>query len=131
MSEAQTKRQYESVFIITPLLTDEQMKEVVDKFRNFLKENGIELIHEENWGLKKLAYPIKKKSTGFYQLFEFRANPDFIAKWETEFKRDERIMRYLTVYLDKYGIEYNEKRKKGEVGKRAVSENAESESAST
>lgn len=125
MSEDQTKRHYESVFIITPLLTDEQMKEVVEKFRKFLKENGAEQIHEENWGLKKMAYPMKKKSTGFYQLFEFNAKPDFIAQWETEFKRDERIMRYLTVHLDKYGAEYNEKRRKGEVGKRGKTETTE------
>ncbi len=117
MSDSKEIRHYEAVFIITPLLTDDQMKEVVDKFRSLLKKNKAELVHEENWGLKKLAYPIKKKSTGFYQLFEFKASPAFIDKWETEFKRDERIMRYLTVLLDKYGIEFNEKRKKGEVGK--------------
>jgi len=93
------------------------MKEAVDKFRELLKKHKVELIHEENWGLKKLAYPIDKKSTGFYQLFEFKAEPAFIEKWETEFKRDERIMRFLTSHLDKYGIEFNERRKKGEVGK--------------
>lgn len=123
-------RQYETVFIITPLLTEDQMKEAVDKFRNFLKEHSENFIHEENWGLKKLAYPIQKKSTGFYQLFEFAAEPDFIQKLETEFKRDERILRFLTVHLDRYGIEYNEKRRKGEVGKKgeaAGSEKAEKE----
>ena len=129
MSEEQTKRQYETVFIITPLLTDEQMKEVVAKFRQVLKDNKAELIHEENLGLKKFAYPIKKKSTGFYQLFEFRSNPDFVAQLETEFKRDERIMRFLTVHLDKYGIEFNEKRRKGEVGKRPAGGTQEEASA--
>jgi small subunit ribosomal protein S6 len=129
MSEDQNKRHYESVFIITPLLTDEQMKEVVEKFRKVLKDNGAEIVHDENWGLKKLAYPIKKKSTGFYQLFEFKASPDFVAQWETEFKRDERIMRYLTVQLDKYGIAFNEKRRKGEVGKRQSSNAEEQEPA--
>lgn len=127
MSEAQTTRQYEAMFIITPLLTDEQMKEVVDKFRNLLKNNNVEIVHEENWGLNKLAYPIKKKSTGFYHLFEFKATPDFVAKWETEFKRDERIMRYLTVHLDRYGIEFNEKRRKGEIGKRPKASTSEEE----
>lgn len=130
MSESQDKRHYESVFIITPLLTDEQMKEVVDKFRKVLKDQGVELVHEENWGLNKLAYPIEKKSTGFYHLFEFKATPDFVAKWETEFKRDERVMRYLTVHLDKYGVEFNEKRRKGEIGKRPKAETAQSEEAS-
>ena len=127
MSETQTTRQYETMFIITPLLTDEQMKEVVDKFRNLLKNNNVEIVHEENWGLNKLAYPIKKKSTGFYHLFEFKATPDFVAKWETEFKRDERIMRYLTVHLDRYGIEFNEKRRKGEIGKRPKASATEEE----
>jgi small subunit ribosomal protein S6 len=127
MSETQTTRQYEAMFIITPLLTDEQMKEVVDKFRNLLKNNNVEIVHEENWGLNKLAYPIKKKSTGFYHLFEFKATPDFVAKWETEFKRDERIMRYLTVHLDRYGIEFNEKRRKGEIGKRPKASTSEEE----
>lgn len=132
MSDSKETRHYESVFIITPLLTDDQMKEAVDKFRNILKKNNAEIVQEENWGLKKLAYPIQKKSTGFYQLFEFKADPEFIKKWETEFKRDEQIMRYLTVHLDKYGIEYNAKRKKGEVGKvgkQSISENAPEEKA--
>ena len=80
-------------------------------FRRFLTERGAEFVHEENWGLRKLAYPIQKKSTGFYQLFEFKAEPDVIRPYETEFKRDERIMRYLTVSLDKYAVAYNEKKR--------------------
>lgn len=116
------QRQYETVLILTPLLTDEQVKEAVKRFKEVIEKEGAELIHEENWGLKKLAYPIGKKSTGFYHLFEFKGSPEFVAKWETEFKRDERVMRFLTVHLDKYGIEYNEKRKKGELGRKAKQE---------
>ncbi len=116
------QRQYETVLILTPLLTDEQVKETVKRFKELLEKEGAELIHQENWGLKKLAYPIDKKSTGFYHLFEFKASPEFITKWETEFKRDERVMRFLTVHLDKYGIEYNEKRNKGELGRKAKQE---------
>lgn len=70
------------------------------------------MLHEENWGMKKLAYPIQKKSTGFYQLFEFKADPAFIAKLETEFRRDEKVIRFMTVKLDKFAVEYSNKRKR-------------------
>lgn len=104
--------QYETVFIVTPVLSQEQLNEVTSRYKELLQENGAEIVHEESWGLKKLAYPIKKKSTGFYHLFEFRAPGDVVAKLEITFKRDERIMRNLTVKLDKYGIEYNAKRRR-------------------
>ena len=104
--------QYETVFICTPVLSEPQVKETVKKFKELITENGGEMLHEENWGMKKLAYPIQKKSTGFYQLFEFKVDPAFISKFETEFRRDERIIRFMTVKLDKYAIEYSNKRKK-------------------
>ena len=104
--------QYEAVFIMTPVLSDDQMKEAVDKFRNFLKEKKAKIIFEQNWGLKKLAYPIQKKSTGFYHLIEFSAEGPVIADLETAFKRDERIIRFMTVALDKHAIAYNEKKRK-------------------
>ncbi len=103
--------QYETVFIMTPVLSDEQMKETVDKFRKNLKDKGAEIVFEDNWGLKRLAYPIQKKSTGFYHLFEFRAEGDLINDIEVIFKRDERILRFLTVKLDKHAIAYNEKKR--------------------
>lgn len=103
--------QYESVFIATPVLSDAQFKEVVAKFSNLVTENGGEIINEEDWGLKKLAYPIQKKSTGFYHLLEFRAEPTFIEKLETMYRRDERVIRFLTFRLDKYAAEYSEKRR--------------------
>jgi len=103
--------QYETVFIATPVLSDTQIKEAVQKFRDIITEGGGELIHEEDWGMKKLAYPIQKKSTGFYHMFEFKSNPEFIAKFETDFRRDERIIRFMTVRLDKYAAAYSEKRR--------------------
>ncbi len=106
-------RNYETVFILTPVLSDTQMKDTVGKFTSILKENGAELINEENWGLKKLAYPIQHKKTGFYNLVEFKATPETIAKLELEFRRDERVMRFLTVALDKYAVAYAEKRRNG------------------
>ena len=104
--------QYETVFILTPVLSDAQMKEAVEKFKTVLTNAGAAILNEENWGLRKLAYPIEKKSTGFYQLFEFTAEPEVIANLETQFRRDERILRFLTVKMEKYAIEYAEKRRK-------------------
>ena len=103
--------QYETVFILTPVLSDVQMKETVDKFKGILTAEGAEIVNEENWGLKKLAYPIEKKSTGFYQLIEFKAEPSVIEKLEVNYRRDERVIRYLTTKLDKYAIEYAAKRR--------------------
>jgi len=105
-------RQYETVFIMTPVLSDEQMKEAVSTFQKFLKDKGAEIVFEDHWGLRKLAYPIQKKSTGFYHLIEFKAEPALIAEMELEMKRDERIMRFLTVSLDKFAVAYNEKRRR-------------------
>jgi len=104
--------QYETVFICTPVLSEPQVKEAVKKFRDYITSHGCELLHEENWGMKKLAYPIQKKSTGFYQLFEYKAEPAFVAKLETEFRRDEKIIRFMTIKLDKYAVEYSNKRKR-------------------
>ena len=103
--------QYETVFILTPVLSDVQMKEAVEKFKGILAAEGAEIINEENWGLKKLAYPIEKKSTGFYQLIEFKAEPAVIQKLEINYRRDERVLRYLTTKLDKYAVEYAAKRR--------------------
>ena len=102
---------YEAVFILTPVLSDVQMKEAVDKFKAVLTDNGGIITNEENWGMRKLAYPIQKKSTGFYSLLQFDVEPAVIATLETQFRRDERVLRFLTFRLDKYAYEYAEKRK--------------------
>ena len=103
--------QYETVFILTPVLSDVQMKEAVEKFKDFLVSNGCELVNEEMWGLRKLAYPIQKKSTGFYCLFEFKGDPTIVKKLDTVYRRDERVIRFLTFRLDKYAVAYAEKRR--------------------
>ena len=105
------KNQYETVFILTPVLSDDQMKETVQKFKDLLTNNGAEILNEESWGLKKLAYPIEKKSTGFYQLVEFSAEPTLVDKLETGFRRDERVIRFLTVKNEKFAAQYAEKRR--------------------
>jgi small subunit ribosomal protein S6 len=104
--------QYETVFILTPVLSEEQMKEAVKKYEDFLKKNGAEIVHQENWGMRKLAYPIQKKSSGFYNLIEYTTDGDLIAKLEIIFKRDERVLRFLTVKLDKHAVAYNEKKRR-------------------
>ena len=103
--------QYETVFILTPVLSDEQMKETVAKFRNLLTDNGAEILNEEIWGLKKMAYAIEKKSTGFYCLVEFKGEPSIVNTLETGFRRDEKVIHYMTVRLDKYAVQYAEKRR--------------------
>ncbi|PKP54012.1 MAG: 30S ribosomal protein S6 [Bacteroidetes bacterium HGW-Bacteroidetes-1] len=104
--------QYETVFIVTPVLSEEQIKEAVKKYQDYLRDNGAEIVHEEHWGMRKLAYPIQKKSTGFYHLVEYTAEGTLIANLETQLKRDERIIRFLTVKLDKHAVAYNEKKRR-------------------
>src|SRR2546423_1164395 len=109
---------YETVFIMTPVLSEDQMMDTVTKFKKILTDNGTEIVHENNWGLRKLAYPIQKKNTGFYYLIEYRTEGELINKLEVEFRRDERIMRFLTVALDKHAIAYNEKKRKNAAAKK-------------
>ena len=118
------KNNYEAVFILTPVLSEEQMKDTVKKFITLLKNNKADIVNEEMWGLKKLAYPIQHKSTGFYNLVEFAVEPSVIDKLETEFKRDEKVMRFLTTKLDKHALAYNERRKKGAFNKEKKEEEA-------
>jgi small subunit ribosomal protein S6 len=104
-------KQYETVFIATPVLSDAQMKEAVAKYTELIKANGGEVVYEEDWGLKQLAYPIQHKTSGFYYLIEFKAEPEFVATLETQYRRDERVIRYITVALDKHAVAYAERRR--------------------
>ena len=102
---------YEAAFVLTPVLSEPQMKEAVDKFENLLTQNGGTILNREEWGMKQLAYPIQGKTTGFYALLQFDVEPAFIATLETEFRRDERVIRFLTFAMDKFAVEYAAKRK--------------------
>ena len=102
---------YETVFILTPVLSDDQAKEAVQKFESEMKAFGAKIKHSENWGLRKLAYPIQKKSTGFYFLVEFEADGSVVADYELMMKRDERVLRFLTVKMDTDHVAYSEKRR--------------------
>ncbi len=107
---------YETVFILTPVLSDNQTKEAVKDYEKVLKGYGAKIFHEEHWGLRKLAYPIQKKSTGFYHLFEYEMDGENVAKLELEMKRDERVMRFLTTKMDKHAIAWAEKKRSREGG---------------
>jgi small subunit ribosomal protein S6 len=103
--------QYETVFILNPVLSDDQVKETVKKFEDFLTARGAKMVAKEDWGLKKLAYTIENKKSGFYHLFQFEVPGEIINEYEVEFRRDERIMRYLTVKLDKHAVAWAERRR--------------------
>jgi small subunit ribosomal protein S6 len=113
---------YEAVFILTPVLSDQQTKEAVDKYKGILKEKNAKITHEEKWGLKKLAYPIQKKSTGFYFLLEFEGEGDVINDLEIAFKRDERVLRFLTLKMDKHAVAYAESKRKSSSKKEVTEE---------
>jgi len=115
---------YETVFILTPVLSDDQTKEAVAKFEGEISSLGGKVRHTEHWGLRKLAYPIQKKSTGFYFLVEFEAEGTAIGTLELAFKRDERVMRFLTVKMEKDHLAYSEKRRAKMGEKKSVSAEA-------
>jgi small subunit ribosomal protein S6 len=124
-------KQYETVFILTPILSEAQTRDAVEKFRTIITDNGGALVHEEDWGLRKLAYPIQKKNSGFYSVFEYTTSGvNVVDILETEFRRDERVLRFMTIALDKDSIAYNEKKRKGLVGrKKEVSTESKTENA--
>ena len=119
---------YETVFILTPVLSEPQMKEAVEKFKKVLTDNSATIVNEENWGMRKLAYSIQKKTTGFYTLIEFDGEPTIVKKLETAFRRDEKVIRFLTFHLDKYAAEYAAKRRGM---KKNVQESAKAEEPAT
>ncbi len=109
---------YETVFIATPVLSDVQTKELLGKFQGIITENGGQIVNTEDWGLKKLEYPIQKKTTGFYFFIEFTAEGTVIDTLETQFRRDERVIRFLTFKQDKHAVEYSARRRAKLAGKK-------------
>lgn len=109
--------QYETTFILTPVLNTEDVKKTIKTYIDFLKTNGAEIVEEDHWGLKQLAYPIKKKTTGIYHHVEYKATGEIIDPLELALRRDESIMRFLTVRCDKYQIKYNDDKRAGLVGR--------------
>ena len=118
-------RNYETVFILTPVLNEGQVQETVEKFSQVLKENSADLISTETWGLRKLAYPIQKKSTGYYFTLTYNGSGNIVDVLELAFRRDERVIRFLTTVLDKHAVTYNERRRNGEMNQQRAPKETE------
>lgn len=116
--------QYETVIVLTPLLSEEVANEAIAKFKAIITDGGAEIVQEDNWGLRKLAYPIAKKANGLFHLTEYKCNGELINKLELELKRDERVLRFLTVRLDRHAVAYNEKKRSGAFNKKPKKEEA-------
>ena len=118
-------RNYETVFIVTPVLNESQVQETVEKFTQVLKENSAAIVSTEVWGLRKLAYPIQKKTTGYYFCLSFTGEGNIVDVLELAFRRDERIIRFLTTVLDKHAVEYNNRRRNGEMNQQKAAKETE------
>jgi small subunit ribosomal protein S6 len=104
---------YELMVIFTPVLSEDDFKAAQKKFSDLITDNGGEIVNSNPWGLKSLAYPIQKKTTAIYWVAEFRASSDFNEKLKIQLLRDEQVLRFMTTRLDKYAVEYNQKRRSG------------------
>ncbi len=121
-------RNYEITFIIDPVLSSEEIEDAASTYEKHLIKEGCKIVHNENMGLRQLAYPIKKRTSGMYRCIEVEnQSSDFINKVELALRRDERIMRFLTVKLDKFGIKYNQDKRAGLIGKVKKKEEKEAE----
>lgn len=116
-------RHYEVTFIVDPVLSGDEVKSTAEHIQNELKNFGATLVAVDEMGLKQLAYAINRRSSGVYYCIEFSClSADWLGKFELNLKRDERLLRFLTVRLDKYGIKYNDDKRNGRVGKRRKEE---------
>ena len=104
---------YELMVIFTPVLSEEDFKAAQKKYEALVKDNGGQLVHSNSWGLKSLAYPIQKKTTGLYWVMEYTAKSDFNEKLKIQMLRDESVLRQLCTKLDKYAVEYNARKRSG------------------
>ncbi len=119
-------RNYEVTFIVDPVLSGDEIKATAQTYIDHLKSEGCEIVYIDEMGLRQLAYPINKRTTGIYYTVEFQGETGaMINKMELAFRRDERIMRFLTVSLDKYGVKYNDDKRKGLIGKKKKAVKAE------
>lgn len=106
-------KNYELMVIFTPVLSEDEFKSVQKKYTGFIEENGGEIVHSNPWGLKSLAYPVQKKTTAIYWVLEMKAPSDLNEKLKIQFLRDEQVLRHMVTVLDKYAVEYNEKKRSG------------------
>lgn len=108
---ATSLQNYELMVIFTPVLAEDDFKTAQKKFSDIIKNNGGELVHENPWGLRSLAYPIRKKTTGLYHVVEFKAPGETIEKLEIQLNRDENVMRHMVTHLDKFAVAYNTRKR--------------------
>ena len=104
---------YELMVIFTPVLSEDEFKATQKKYTDYITEHGGSITHSNPWGLKSLAYPIQKKTTGLYWVLEYNALSDFNEKLKIQLLRDETVLRHLCTKLDKYAVEYNARKKSG------------------
>jgi len=112
------QNEYETTFILIPDLPEDEHKKAVDKYVALIKDNGGEVHNIEHWGMRKLAYPIERKTNGYYAYIEFRGDAKFIPKMEQAFRYDDQVIRYLTVKLSKHHLAFNKKRREQGFGLR-------------
>jgi small subunit ribosomal protein S6 len=112
-------RNYEVTFIVDPVLSSDEVKATVQKYADMITAAGYEIVHTDEMGLRQLAYPIKKRHSGVYFCIEYKGNDgQVIDKMELSLRRDDKILRFLTVALDKFGVQYNEDKRAGKIGKK-------------
>lgn len=112
------KNEYETTFILNPELSEGEHKKAVDDIIQLIKDNDGTVHNIERWGMRRLAYPIEKKTNGYYAFIEFQVFGDFITRLEREFRYSENVLRYLTVKLDKHSLAFNKKRREQGFGLR-------------
>ena len=112
-------RHYEVTFIIDPVLSGDEIKKAAEMYVEYLKGEGCTIVHVEDWGIRQMAYPINKRTSGAYFTIEFNTeNHELMAKLELAFRRDERLIRFLSLSLDKHGVKYNQDKRAGLIGKK-------------
>ena len=118
-SEFFSMKNYEVNFIVSPVLSSDEISKTAQKYEAHIKEAGATIVHTSEMGLRQLAYPIKRKSSGVYYCVEFETpSAGFIDGMELLMRRDESILRFLTVKLNKYGVKYNKDKREGRIGKK-------------
>lgn len=123
-------RNYEVTFIVDPVLSGDEIKATAQKYVDQLQGFGAGIVHVDEMGLRQLAYEINKRHSGYYYCVEFHsATAEYITTLELNLRRDERIVRFLTVALDKYGVKYNEDKREGRIGKTKRKKKSDTEAA--
>jgi len=126
-------RQYETTFIIDPILSGDEIRQTAQMYVDFLKAGKCEIVHFEETGALQLAYPIKKRTTGAYFWLEYQApiGSDVIEKMELAFRRDDNVLRYLTIKVDKHRAQFNVDKRAGKFDKKSAEENEDATETTT